>query len=160
MSGRDLTDKDKRIWAAAARNVTPLHGRRGTPAGITRKRQDSEPVQTPPLRAKPYPIPQNRQNERAIRRGRQAVSASFDLHGHTRDSAFRVLPGFLSREQARGGQCVIVITGKGKTGDGVLRRAFLQWLEQPEARALISGYAPAHARHGGGGAWYVFLRRR
>ena len=64
------------------------------------------------------------------------------------------------REQAKGAQCVIVITGKGKSGKGVLKRAFLNWLDLPEARALVSGYAPAHAKHGGGGAWYVFLRRR
>ena len=114
----------------------------------------------PKLRNRPLPAPQNRQNERAVRRGKQPISASFDLHGHTRDSAFQVLPRFLRMEQARGSQCVIVITGKGKRGEGVLRQGFLNWLELPEARALISGYAPAHSRHGGTGAWYVFLRRR
>ena len=88
------------------------------------------------------------------------ISASFDLHGHSQDSAWNILPQFLAREQARGSRCVVVITGKGRLGGGVLRRNFLHWLEMPEARALISGYAPAHARHGGGGAWYVFLRKR
>lgn len=160
MSRRDLSDKDRRAWAAASRNVTPLKGRRGTPAGISRKREDTEPSIPHTPRAKPYSAPQNRQNERAVRRGRPPVSASFDLHGHTRDSAFHVLPAFLAREQSKGTQCVIVITGKGKTGEGVLKRAFLNWLDLPEARALVSGFAPAHPRHGGGGAWYVFLRRR
>jgi|GEM_PF-738280 len=160
MSRRDLTDKDKRAWAAASRHVTPLKGRRGTPAGSSRQREDSEFSFPIPSRTKTYSAPQNRQNERQVRRGRQAISASFDLHGHTRNSAFQVLPSFLAREQAKGSQCVIVITGKGKSGEGVLRRAFLDWLDQPEGRALISGYAPAHAKHGGAGAWYVFLRRR
>ncbi|MHA7898522.1 MAG: Smr/MutS family protein [Henriciella sp.] len=160
MSRRDLTDKEKRAWSAAARNVTPLSGRRGTPAGSPRKRDEASFTMPAPSRAKPFAVPQNRQNERGVRRGRQAISASFDLHGHTRESAFKVLPGFLSREQAKGSKCVIVITGKGKSGEGILRRSFLDWLEMPEARALISGYAPAHAKHGGGGAWYVFLRRR
>ena len=160
MSRRDLTDKEKKAWAAAARNVTPLTGRRGTPSGQGRKRNSDEPAFSVSSRAKSHAAPQNRQNERAIRRGRQAISASFDLHGHTRDSAFRVLPNFLAMEQAKGSQCVIVITGKGKSGEGVLRQSFLNWLELPEARALISGYAPAHAKHGGGGAWYVFLRKR
>ena len=160
MSGRNLSDKEKRAWAAASRNVTPLTGRRGTPAGSPRKRDEAEPAASPLVRSKPYAAPQNRQNERSVRRGRQMISASFDLHGHTRESAFRVLPGFLSQEQAKGSQCVIVITGKGKAGQGVLRQTFLHWLDLPEARALISGYAPAHARHGGGGAWYVFLRKR
>ena len=160
MSRRDLSDKDQRAWAAASRNVTPLKGRRGTPAGVSRKRDDLEPSTPFTPRSKPYGAPQNRQNERAVRRGRPQVSASFDLHGHTRESAFHVLPTFLSREQGKGTQCVIVITGKGKSGEGVLRRAFLNWLDLPEARAMVSGYAPAHAKHGGGGAWYVFLRRR
>ena len=160
MSGRDLSDKDKQAWAAAARSVAPLHGRRGAPSGSPRKRTTEDPVIQPVRRDKAYAAPQNRKNERAVRRGRPPVSGSFDLHGHTRESAFQILPGFLAREQARGGQCVIVITGKGKSGEGVLKRAFLHWLELPEARALVSGFAPAHARHGGGGAWYVFLRRR
>ena len=160
MSRRDLTDKEKRAWAAASRNVMPMKGRRGTPAGSPRKRDELELSVSLPSRKKPYAPPQNRQNERAVRRGRPPVSASFDLHGHTRESAFQVLPNFLAREQAKGAQCVIVITGKGKSGKGVLKRAFLNWLDLPEARALVSGYAPAHAKHGGGGAWYVFLRRR
>jgi len=160
MSGRDLSDKEKRAWAAASRNVTPLSGRRGTPAGISRKKDEPEPASPIASRSKSFASPENRQNERSVRRGRQAISATFDMHGHTRDSAFRVLPGFLSREQAKGSQCVIVVTGKGKSGEGILRRAFLNWIDLPEARALISGYAPAHAKHGGGGAWYVFLRRR
>lgn len=160
MSGRDLSDKDKRAWAAATRSVKPLSGRRGTPSGTPRLRTDSPLVPHIQPKNKAFATPQNRQNERSVRRGKQAVSASFDLHGHTRDSAFQVLPGFLRREQARGSRCVIVITGKGQRGEGVLRKTFLNWIDLPEARALISGYAPAHAKHGGGGAWYVFLRRR
>ncbi len=160
MSGRDLTDKDKRAWAAARRSVKPLTGRRGRPAETPRVRDEPGPPGPPKLRNRPLPVPQNRQNERAVRRGKQPISASFDLHGHTRDSAFQILPRFLRTEQARGSQCVIVITGKGKRGEGVLRQGFLNWLELPEARALISGYAPAHSKHGGTGAWYVFLRRR
>lgn len=160
MSRRDLTDKDKRAWAAASRTVKPLSGRRGTPAGSPRKRDEPDLPPVSPSKNRVFAPVQSRENDRRVRRGKQPVSASFDLHGHTRESAFRVLPAFLVQEQARGSHCVIVITGKGKGGEGVLRQAFLNWLELPEARALISGYAPAHARHGGSGAWYVFLRRR
>lgn len=160
MSGRDLTDAEKRAWAAARRTVKPLSGRRGTPAGTPRARDEALQPQPVKLRNRPLPAPQNRQNERLVRRGKQPISASFDLHGHTRESAFSVLPRFLRLEQAKGSQCVIVITGKGKRVEGVLRSAFLSWLELPEARTLISGFAPAHVKHGGTGAWYVFLRRR
>jgi DNA-nicking Smr family endonuclease len=41
----------------------------------------------------------------------------------------------------------------------VLRRRLPEWLAEPALAALSAGYAPAHARHGGEGAWYVFLKR-
>ena len=94
-----------------------------------------------------------------MRRGKLELAGRFDLHGHTQLSAEAALPDFLRRKQAEGARCVLIITGKGKGGEGVLRRNFLRWLEMPAARALISGYSEAHPRHGGSGAWYVFLRQ-
>ena len=161
MSGKDLTEKDRRMWQAVTRHVRPL----GAPANRSRPGTPQMPAASPlhaPSVRRGYPTgsgPVNRGSERKIRQGKQQVAASFDLHGHTQDSAWRVLPQFLSRERARGSRCVIVITGKGRQGEGVLRRNFLHWLELPEAHALVSGYAPAHPRHGGSGAWYVFLRK-
>ncbi|MEO0884292.1 MAG: Smr/MutS family protein, partial [Pseudomonadota bacterium] len=90
---------------------------------------------------------------------RVEFSASLDLHGHTQATAHSALTNFLAGQRHMGSRCVLVITGKGKRGEGVLRQRFLQWLESREARALVSGFSPAHQKHGGGGAWYVFLRR-
>jgi DNA-nicking Smr family endonuclease len=42
---------------------------------------------------------------------------------------------------------------------GVLRRSLPLWLAEPEFSVLVSGYASAHARHGGSGAFYVMLRQ-
>lgn len=162
MSGRDLSDMDKIAWQAATRHVRPLAGRRGGQLGRAKTVAAADEAVavrvSGPVKAA-VSKPQNRENEKTVRRGRQVVDASFDLHGHTQSTAWRLLPQFLAREQARGARCVIVITGKGASGDGVLRRNFLHWMEMPEARHLVSGFAPAHAKHGGGGAWYVFLRR-
>lgn len=176
MSHRKLTEQEKRVWEAAARHVRRLEGARTPEAVVTdeltkpaQKPQDEPKSPKPvsfagllaepkPPKRKPGPV-QNRQNEKRVRRGKQLVSASFDLHGFTQDEAWRALPQFLSRERSRGAGCVIVITGKGRSGEGVLRKNFLRWIETREARSLINGYAPAHARHGGGGAWYVYLRK-
>lgn len=115
----------------------------------------------PPLyRQKTVSVPRDRGNEKQVRRGKVDLAARFDLHGHTQDSAWTALPAFLSRERAKGSRCVIVITGKGREGSGILRHNFLRWLEMPEARPIVSGYAQAHPRHGGAGAFYVFLRRK
>jgi hypothetical protein len=42
---------------------------------------------------------------------------------------------------------------------GPASRLVLEWLNEPEFRTHVSGFQPAHPRHGGGGALYVRLRR-
>lgn len=162
MSKRDLSEADKRAWQAAVRHVRPLSQNAAALGGETTAGPRLTSPQPPVLAKRKQAVqsPQYRANDKRVRRGKQPVSSSFDLHGHTQQSAWQALPAFLAREQAKGAQCVIVITGKGRSGEGVLRRNFLLWLELPEAHQYVSGYAPAHARHGGSGAWYVFLRRR
>jgi DNA-nicking Smr family endonuclease len=160
MTKNGLSDADLRAWRAATRHVRPLGaGRSGTvPTSVT---PISSPAPFAPAagpRSSSRPV-QDRGHERRVRRGKIAVSARIDLHGYSQDGAWRELPVFLARQRALGARCVMVITGKGRSGEGVLRRNFLRWLDLPEAQNLITGYAPAHARHGGGGAWYVFLRK-
>lgn len=170
MSGRKPTEEELRQWHAAMRGVRPMHGTRpvGSPSpeksGRTVPKREAPRTVAIPVtsrtQAESPPRPQDRTDERQIRRGQQAFSAVLDLHGHTQDSAWSLLPAFLSTAQSRGQKCVMVITGKGRGGDGVLRRNFLRWLEAAEAADLVSGYAQAHPRHGGLGAWYVFVRKR
>jgi DNA-nicking Smr family endonuclease len=173
MSHRRLTPDEARAWARVARTVKPIgpktddietfidaleHGEpvlrhgKAKPARCSGKARAESPVKSPAP-------PQNRANEKRVRRGKLELAGRFDLHGHTQLSAEAALPEFLSRKQAEGARCVLIITGKGKGGEGVLRRNFLRWLEMPAARALVSGYSEAHPRHGGSGAWYVFLRQ-
>lgn len=110
------------------------------------------------LQANPSPIP-NRGRERRIRRGQAAIAATLDLHGYTMDAAQHQLESFLASHLSRGARCVLVITGKGRAGEGVLRRQLLNWLGTSQAKHLVSGYAQAHRKHGGSGAWYIFLRK-
>ena len=45
------------------------------------------------------------------------------------------------------------------SAQGRLRRLLADWLHEAQFRSLVSGYQPAHPKHGGGGAFYVRLRR-
>jgi DNA-nicking Smr family endonuclease len=85
-----------------------------------------------------------------------------DLHGLTQPEAHSLLLSFLSRAHADGVRHVLVITGKGASfgSDGVLRRAVPQWLATPPFSSLVSGIDEASRRHGGGGAFYVRLKRK
>ena len=162
MSGSDLTDEDKRAWRAVTRHIKPLRGRA---AAVPHERKAPAPkdqgaVARPEAKARTsLPPLENRDNDRRVRRGQQTIDGRLDLHGHTQTSAWEAVPRFLFQKRSQGARCVIIITGKGVGGNGILRRNFLQWLELPQARHLISGYSPAHPKHGGGGAFYVYLRR-
>ncbi len=83
-----------------------------------------------------------------------------DLHGMTQSAARQALVGFLTRAFEDHDRAVLVITGKGVQGDGVLRRMLPQWLAEPELRVMVAGSSLADPHHGGTGAAYVALKRR
>lgn len=118
----------------------------------------------------------DRRMQRRLIRGAADIDARLDLHGESIETARVQLQRFLAESRTQGHRLVLVITGKGAspftshtlhgTGHfhsperlGRLRRMVLEWLNEPEFRAHVSGFQPAHPRHGGGGALYVRLRR-
>jgi DNA-nicking Smr family endonuclease len=92
--------------------------------------------------------------------GREPLGGRVDLHGLSQDRARSVLTTFIEGASARGDRGVLVITGKGALGDGVLRRRVPEWLAAAPLRPLIAGVSEAHRRHGGAGALYVALKRQ
>jgi len=107
-----------------------------------------------------------------LRKGRLHPEARIDLHGMTLAQAHRALTGFILGARASGQRLVLVITGKGRPragaltadplppGRGLLREQVPDWLTLPPLDALVLDVTPAHQSHGGGGALYVYLRRR
>ncbi len=103
-----------------------------------------------------------------MKRGKLKPEARIDLHGMTLAEAHPELVAFVLGSQAVGRRLVLVITGKGKDRDdggpiptrfGVLRHQVPQWLSLPPLSQAILQVTPAHMRHGGHGAYYVYLRR-
>ncbi len=94
-----------------------------------------------------------------LKRGDITPAARLDLHGMTQAEAHAALDDFIDRAVRRGARLVLAITGKGSGGDGVLRRMLPRWIQSGPHAARILRVEPAHARHGGEGAWYVYLRR-
>lgn len=101
-------------------------------------------------------------------RGKIAPEARIDLHGMTLAEAHPELIRFIFNTQAQGMRLVLVITGKGNsvrhdgpipTRTGILRQQVPHWLRLPPLSAAVQQTAEAHARHGGGGALYLWLRR-
>jgi DNA-nicking Smr family endonuclease len=164
---RRLTPEERRIWSRVARTVRLAPGKaieeEPEPVNALEKAHRAAAlVATPPAklpRVKPSP-PEDMSGQRKNRRGQNENDARLDLHGHTQDSAHRELIEFLLRHAGNGARCVLVITGKGRLGAGVLRTRLFDWIAHPDLRPFIAGYAPAHPRHGGAGATYIFLRAK
>ena len=90
----------------------------------------------------------------------------------TADRAHSTLTGFILNARSRGHRCVLVITGKGRRyvppseagfsmdrPEGVLRRDVPRWLRQHPLSSAVIGVYQSHRRHGGEGAYYVYLRK-
>lgn len=102
-------------------------------------------------------------------KGRLVPEGRIDLHGMTMAEAHPELIAFILGAWSQGMRLVLVITGKGKIKDdhgpipqrmGVLRHQVPQWLRLPPLGPVVQQVAGAHLKHGGAGAYYVYLRRR
>ncbi|WP_341367759.1 Smr/MutS family protein [Yoonia sp. BS5-3] len=114
------------------------------------------------------PINMDHKSFGRMKRGKLSPEARIDLHGMTLAEAHPELVGFILQSQAAGRRLVLVITGKGKDRDdggpiptryGVLRHQVPRWLALAPLAPTILQVTPAHQKHGGDGAYYVYLRR-
>jgi DNA-nicking Smr family endonuclease len=125
----------------------------------------------------PPPLAQlDRRTAQRLNRGQIEPEARLDLHGEGVETARIKLLHFLSRERQRGSRHVLVITGKGASPyarhtlhgtshfhtperEGRLRREVPLWLNEDSFRQHALAIQPAHPKHGGGGAFYIRLRK-
>ena len=97
---------------------------------------------------------------RRLAQGQIPIEARLDLHGLTAAQAERRLVRFVDQAARTNVRCVLVITGKGCDGKGVLRRLVPLWLKTPPLSGQILAISQARQADGGGGALYVMLRRK
>ena len=183
---RELDVEDLRLWEVVSSTVRPLKPSvppvgRDSDAQRRAARESAAAETSPkarPTARRPHPVAARpavpaREREapappavvdpnlhRRLARGREHLAARIDLHGLTQDAARAALTGFVRRSVDDGWRAVLVITGKGVSGDGVLRRRVPDWLAEPPLREHVAGVSEAHRRHGGEGALYVALKRK
>lgn len=113
-------------------------------------------------------VAMDRKRYAKLKKGRLAPDARIDLHGLTIAQAHPALTRFILDAAADGHRLVLVITGKGKSRPdhgpiperpGALRHQVPHWLNSPPLKPHVLQLAEAHIRHGGQGAYYVYLRR-
>ncbi len=166
---RRLTKEDREVWFAVTRGIEPYHATPVAPSpapatGVAIERPVSRragaPIKATPSHKSPATTTGDPKLDRRAARGRIPIDGTLDLHGFNQAAAHVALRQFLVRAKAHHHRCVLVVTGKGTTssGSGILRRRFLEWIDEHELREMITRVAQAHQRHGGAGAFYVFLK--
>ncbi len=140
-----------------------------TPPKPAARKTSYDLVPALPDRLQKSPVQMDRKTFGRMNRGKLQPDARIDLHGMTLDRAHSALTRFILSSHGGGKRLVLVITGKGKDRDeggpiptrfGVLRHQVPQWLSTPPLSSAVLQVSQAHASHGGGGAYYVYLRRQ
>ena len=189
MTRRKLSDNDLALWRKVTERTEKLDLNSlfrpevapPTPAALRRAKQavsgtaggaDRRPsAHVKPSFAAPLGPASVQMDKKAfsrLKKGKIKPEGKLDLHGMTLDRAHPALNRFIMSSYQNGKRLVLVVTGKGKSRDeggpiptryGVLRHQVLHWLNAPPLSSVVMQVSQAHVSHGGGGAYYVYLRR-
>lgn len=133
----------------------------------TREVRDVLPALSDRLRT--APVKMDAKSYKVMQRGKIKPEGRIDLHGMTVAQAHPALISFILSAQGSGKRLVLVITGKGGKRDdlseiapqrmGALKRQVPHWLTMAPVSSAVLQVTESHIRHGGAGAYYVYLRR-
>jgi DNA-nicking Smr family endonuclease len=159
---------DIHLFEAAMRDVVPLRKTKKPKSVVKQAVPTPRIVEVPMLFSMPSPkmparsaaLPGlDRNTARKFERGELPIDRAIDLHGLTQQRAHEALDRFMGEAVKAGLRMLLVVTGKGKQGEGVLRRQVPEWLRGGPYASRILRLANARLPHGGDGALYVLLRR-
>ena len=183
-TGQPSSD-DAALWEQVTKSVTELPSRHNavflkedvrtaaesapTGAKATNKPVAKQPRKAPSI--KPLATPPadlrlgessgiDRSNARRLQRGQMDLEDRLDLHGLSKQQAHRQLISFISRAVQQNLRHVLVITGKGRDGQGVLRHEVPLWLKDAPLAGYINAISQAQPQDGGAGALYIRLKRK
>ena len=181
MPGRRLGAEERALWARVIESVKPIAPARPEPVQPppapvkiavpkSRPHKIQPAVPPPPAKLPPKPAPSNTLDgswDRKLGRGIVTPDFAVDLHGHTLESAYRLLDTSLESAIRDGVRVVLLITGKapksqshgGPPKRGLIRAAVGDWIAFSRHGSAIAAVRNAHPRHGGAGALYIILKR-
>ncbi|MBV9569708.1 MAG: Smr/MutS family protein [Alphaproteobacteria bacterium] len=165
---RPATDEERALFEYVLRGGDPSE-----PAKPEKAKIEAEIALTKPHRPPRRPTGIDGRTAERLRKGLIEPGASLDLHGFTETAAHAALTVFLRDAARRGVRLALVVTGKGSKSvseepfslglegraRGILRTMVPRWLSEPELVRLVADVRTAHRRHGGAGAYYLYLRK-
>ena len=186
MKQRILNDEEKELWDEFSKSTKPLrlqnkrnkkpstikttkpknHDLNKITSNVTDVRPNTKIIKddkhTPSLRM-------DAKLHNKLKQGKLRPQAKLDLHGLNLAQAQSVLTKFVLSSYDKGFRLILVITGKGRNTEnndiiprrvGILKANFPNWLAIEPLSSKILQITEAHVRHGGGGAFYVYLKKK
>ncbi|MAQ71871.1 MAG: smr domain-containing protein [Alphaproteobacteria bacterium] len=183
-----MSGNDDDIWDYFTQDVKPLAP--SSPALTQKEQNDDdtavveEQVTKVPEEPKPAPTkekktknprqPQGRDidgnTRKKLEKGELPIDGELDLHGMRQAEAHNALKSFIKNSYSSNKRCVLVITGKGARSvnpehwmedeRGVLRKKLPEWLNGNDLSNIVLQHVQARPKHGGAGAFYIYLRRK
>jgi len=101
----------------------------------------------------------SKKNYRNLSKGNVNIDDKLDLHGYRELEANNLLEEFINNSFENGKRLLLVITGKGQKGEGVIKKNIINWLNAKNIRNKILAVNHASNKHGGSGALYILLRK-
>ena len=174
--GRGISEEEQSLWDRFLKSVTPMRKegpavdqsseivKKRTSKAVAKRQPQPLPSKLKKDHAKTSHPPQlDRNTETKLRKGKIPIEATIDLHGLGQEQAHHKLNSFVERAFNSHKRCVLVITGKGSrsdTGVGVIKSRLPDWLSTPPLNQLVLKSVEAKQKHGGGGAFYLYLKRQ
>lgn len=165
---RQLSGEERKLWQQIAEQVAPIKKKPrreeappppAKPARLPHPHLETKPPVMPVRQASRPKQGLDAHTMTRIQEGKQRYEGRIDLHGMTEDQAYTHLKSALALAYEKEARLVLVITGKGRGGEGLLKRRVPHWLED-DCAAVVTAYASALQKDGGAGALYVTLRRK
>lgn len=107
---------------------------------------------------------------RKLSQGKIKPEGKIDLHGLNQHQAYNALCNYIEERYHQGKKYILVVTGKGKSikqpqnwftpSVGVLKQKLPYWIKTKPLQYFIIDAIPAHPKDGGGGAFYVVLKKK
>ena len=175
---------DKMLWEKVTQNVRRINPQ---PAFLTPKQKGGcktgllktswndrhQSVQTGQIKAKTSPTKTmptdfrlgetsgiDRTSARRMKRGQVPIEDRLDLHGLSQEQAQKEVRAFIGSAVQKNFRHVLIITGKGRDGHGILREKVPEWLKDAPLRFHLNAISYAQPKDGGKGALYVRLKRQ
>ena len=102
----------------------------------------------------------DRTSARRMQRGQVPIEGRLDLHGLSQEQAQKEVKAFIGYAVDKNFRHVLIITGKGRDGHGILREMVPEWLKDAPLCYHLNAISYAQPKDGGKGALYIRLKRQ